>query len=106
MDELPVATLDSQAPIDELTVCLTPMLRQLPAKYAQAIEFIDYQGFSQQDLAVKVGISVSGAKSRVQRARLLLKGLLAACCQFEFDVKGNVMDYHPKLDNCNKCQEK
>jgi RNA polymerase sigma-70 factor, ECF subfamily len=50
-----------------------------------------------------LGISLSGAKSRVQRARKKLKELLLECCHFEFDRYGTVFDYHPK--NCTKCCE-
>jgi RNA polymerase sigma-70 factor (ECF subfamily) len=76
------------------------MLRCLPRKYRQALELTEMQGFSQTELAARLNISVSGAKSRVQRAREKLKEALLDCCHFEFDRYGRVIDYHA---NCAEC---
>ncbi len=53
--------------------CLTEKLATLPEKYRQALELSEVQGLSQLDLATRLNISYSGAKSRVQRARQMLK---------------------------------
>jgi hypothetical protein len=39
-------------------------------------------------------------KSRVQRARRLLKGLLEQCCAVELDRSGAVTTYHPTSATC------
>ena len=39
-------------------------------------------------------MSVSGAKSRVQRARTRLKAMLLDCCHFELDRRGRVTNYY------------
>jgi RNA polymerase sigma-70 factor (ECF subfamily) len=44
----------------------------------------------------RAGISVSGAKSRVQRARARLKALLPDCCYFELDRRGKVINYYDR----------
>jgi RNA polymerase sigma-70 factor (ECF subfamily) len=64
------------------------------------LELTDIKGLSQADLAVRLGISLSGAKSRVQRAREKLKEAFLDCCHFEFDRFGRVIDYHA---NCPEC---
>jgi RNA polymerase sigma-70 factor (ECF subfamily) len=48
------------------------------------------------ELAKRLGISVSGAKSRVQRGRQQLKEMLLECCEFEFDRRGRVYDCTPR----------
>jgi RNA polymerase sigma-70 factor (ECF subfamily) len=48
----------------------------------------EIEGKTQNHLAIKQNISLSGAKSRVQKARLLLKEMLLDCCTFEVDKSG------------------
>jgi RNA polymerase sigma-70 factor, ECF subfamily len=81
-----------------LAPCLRSMIQGLPAKYREALVLTEYEGLSQRDLATRLGISFSGAKSRVQRAREQLKGILLQCCRFELDHLGKIIDYSP---NCN-----
>jgi RNA polymerase sigma-70 factor (ECF subfamily) len=54
------------------------------------------------ELARRLGISASGAKSRVQRARARLKEAVVACCAVYLDAAGGVDDYAPG-PNC-QCQ--
>ncbi len=91
---------------DEIVSCLKPMIDDLPEKYKQAIILADIKGMTQKELAEKLGLSLSGAKSRVQRAREKLKRMLLECCHFEFDRRGNILDYQPKEQNCLYCARK
>jgi RNA polymerase sigma-70 factor (ECF subfamily) len=86
---------------EKLAPTLKALTAQLPSKYREALQLSDLEGIKQTDLAAKLGISVSAVKSRVQRARKMLKELLLECCHFEFDRYGTVFDYHPK--NCQRC---
>ena len=79
--------------VRELTPCLTRMVELLPEPYRQAMTLAHFDGMSQQDIADRLGISLSGAKSRVQRARGQLRDMLLDCCRVERDVRGNVVDY-------------
>ena len=72
------------------------MVESLPDDYRQALLLTEYEGLTQRELAERLGLSVSGAKSRVQRAREKLKEMLLDCCHFEFDRLGRVIDYQPK----------
>ncbi len=74
---------------------LKTMIEELPEKYAQALLLTEFQGLTQKELAQRLGISVSSAKSRVQRARKMLKDSLMRCCHFEFDRYGTIIDSHP-----------
>ena len=53
-----------------------------------------------KEYAVKAGISYSGAKSRVQRARIMLKDMLMQCCHYQFDKYGTVFDIQQKCRCC------
>lgn len=72
---------------------LFDMVEELPQIYRDAILLTEYQGLTQKELALRMNISLTGAKSRVQRARKMLRDLLLQCCHFEFDKYGTVIDY-------------
>ncbi len=44
--------------------------------------------------AGRLGIGVSGARSRVPRARARLRSLLLDCCHFGLDPRGKVVNYY------------
>jgi RNA polymerase sigma-70 factor (ECF subfamily) len=87
-------TEDVRAAEAELAPCLAPMVTRLAEPYKSAIELTSLQGLTQSAAARHAGISVSGMKSRVQRARSQLKQMLLHCCQVEVDARGGVADYH------------
>lgn len=71
--------------------CLRDMLDTLPTKYKEALELTELQNVSQLDLAERLQISYSGAKSRVQRARQMLKEKMDQAYQIKVDAYGNVL---------------
>lgn len=93
---------DEPDAVSQLASSVKGMLKCVPEKYRQALELTELQGLSQVELAARLDITVSGAKSRVQRAREKLKEAFLDCCHFEFDRLGRVVDYHP---NCQKCAD-
>lgn len=70
---------------------LLPMVSLLPDEYAEALEVCDLGGVEQRVYAEQKGLSISGAKSRIQRGRRMLEELVRACCDLEQDVRGNVI---------------
>ncbi|SKA44272.1 RNA polymerase, sigma subunit, SigZ [Chitinophaga eiseniae] len=80
-------------PEEEYTLagCLRPMMETLPEIYRQALILTELDGYTQKQYADIAGISVSGAKSRVQRARERLKEIILQCCEYEFDKYGNIL---------------
>ncbi len=78
------------------------MIESLPDEYRTAL-LLDTQGVPQAEIGARLGISLPGAKSRVQRARAKLRQMLFDCCHFEFDRVGKVIDYHPRSDCCVQC---
>jgi RNA polymerase sigma-70 factor (ECF subfamily) len=86
-----------------LNESLRRMIHNLPELYRDAIVLTEIEGISQVELAKRLGLSVSGAKSRVQRGRQALKEMLLDCCQFEFDRRGRVYDCTPRGKDCPEC---
>jgi RNA polymerase sigma-70 factor (ECF subfamily) len=84
----------------DLAPCLTPLIERLPEHYREAVRLVEMEGLPQRELSERFAVSLSGAKSRVQRGRDKLKDLLLHCCQVELDKRGNVMDYHPEAEGC------
>ena len=83
-----------------LALSVKIMLNDLPDIYREALVLTEYEGLTQKELAERLGISLSGAKSRVQRARQMLKQMLLDCCHFEFDRRGAISDYQPRCTCC------
>ncbi len=90
---------------DDMTACLEPMINNLPDKYKEVIILSHFRGLSQKEMAEKLGISYSGVKSRVQRARAKLREMFLECCHFEFDSLGNILEYQHKGDSCGYCHK-
>ena len=84
----------------DLAGCLQPLVAQLPEIYREALDRVDLAGQSHHVAAAEVGISTSGMKSRVQRARRQLKELLTDCCAVQVDRLGAVASYHPNTGTC------
>jgi len=87
--------------VSELFPSVRAMVMSLPAQDRQALILTEYQGLTQKELAERLGLSLSGAKSRVQRARAKLKQQLLDCCHFELDRRGHVIDYQPRCLCCS-----
>jgi RNA polymerase sigma-70 factor (ECF subfamily) len=87
----------------DIESCLQPLIGRLPDKYRRALVLSEIEGLPQRRVAEELGISLSGAKSRVQRGRAMVKDLLTACCRFEFDRRGTMVDYEVKEPGCKIC---
>ncbi|MBK7777757.1 MAG: sigma-70 family RNA polymerase sigma factor [Sandaracinaceae bacterium] len=83
---------DERAAAVSLAGCLASMIEQLPEPYRQAIELSEIRGMTQAEAAALVGISLSGMKSRVQRGREHLKGIIHEFCRVSTDVRGGVVE--------------
>lgn len=83
-------------------------LERLPDSYREAIRLHELEGLKQHEVATRLGISVSGAKSRIQRGRRQLKQVIDDCCQLEQDRRGNVLAYSRRpngkpIERCDDC---
>ena len=94
---------DSGEHRSELAGCLRPMIEQLDEDYREAIMLVEFEGLTQQAAAKRIGLSLSGMKSRVQRGRSQLKRKLDDCCLIELDQRNGITDYSvrdPKRSPC------
>jgi len=94
-DEVELAA-EPDADLPDLACCLRKFIDQLTPAHREALLLTEWDGVPQTALAERLGLSSSGAKSRVQRARSELKGLLISCCRFEFDRRGNIVEISPR----------
>jgi RNA polymerase sigma-70 factor, ECF subfamily len=85
----------------EVASWLAPMMELLDAPDREALRLVDLEGLGQKELAERLGLSVTGAKSRVQRARKHLKEILLDCCDVELDRRGNALSYTPRSAACS-----
>lgn len=105
-EELPeelIAPEEESDAVRELAPCLTPLIAKLPESYREAIELSEIEGLTQQETAQRLGITLSGAKSRVQRGRAKLQEMLLACCEVERDHRGAIVDFEPKTRCERRC---
>ncbi len=92
---------DDKHPLNDcVETCLMDMLAELPDKYREALELTEVQNLSQTDLATRLNISYSGAKSRVQRARVILKEKMEERYNIKADSYGNIVVCENKVP-CN-----
>ncbi len=104
LDGPEMADMTEDLPDDDIVTELFPavrtMVKSLPEQDRQALILTEYQGLTQKEFGERMGLSFSGAKSRVQRAREKLKQMLLDCCHFEVDRRGHVIDYQPRCQCC------
>lgn len=96
---LPSEEPDDDAAHRTLLPSIRKMVDVLPEPYREAITLTEFEGISQKQLSERLGISFSGAKSRVQRGRAMLRNMLEQCCHFEFDAYGTIIEYR-KVGQC------
>lgn len=74
----------------------------LPETYREAVRLSELEGLSQKEVAQRLGISASGARSRVQRGRKLVRQALDDCCRVTLEA-GEVVDVRPNQCGCEAC---
>lgn len=88
--------VDEVDTVDNLAACLPRVLSELAEEDREAIKLCDLQGMPQADFAKLKGLTLSAAKSRLQRARLRMKQQMTLVCQVQMDPKGHVLDFVPR----------
>jgi len=80
---------------DQMGRCVQDKMDFLPPNYRTVLVLADMMGFSTQEIAEILGISVANVKVRVHRARARLRAILQKHCAFETDER-NVLVCEPK----------
>lgn len=86
---------------DELAACVARFVAELPPEQREAITLVELEGVSQKDAAERLGLSHSGMKSRVQRARAELRRRFERACALELDARRKVIECEPRA--CGAC---
>jgi RNA polymerase sigma-70 factor (ECF subfamily) len=105
MEDIPESLIEedstnTDSAVEEMKSCIMPVIDSLDEKYREAVTLTEMEGLSQKELASKLNISYTGAKSRVQRGRAAVKDTFSKYCTFKYDSCGNVVGYD---DSCGKC---
>lgn len=95
-EELPQPEPEPLPVVDTLSQCLPRILAELSEEDRLAIVLCDIEGQTQQRLANRLGISLPGAKSRLQRARKRLRQHLETACKVRLDANGAVCCFTPR----------
>jgi RNA polymerase sigma-70 factor (ECF subfamily) len=85
--------------------CLKVLMTTLPEKYRTPLELTELENVSQYELAERLNMTYSGARSRVQRARKMLKDRLEELYNITTDAYGNVIACEDRTPCCcnRKC---
>lgn len=75
---------------------IRPLLSLMPVSYAEPLRLADLEQMPQQEVANRLSLTLSGAKSRIQRGREKLRHLLEECTFIETNEKGEVLSIEAK----------
>jgi RNA polymerase sigma-70 factor (ECF subfamily) len=105
IDETILGTCGADDPdIGPLMASFRRMIHALPDGYREAVILADIEELPHKEVADRLGLTLSATKSRVLRGRAMLRESLDACCRFERDRRGAVIDCTPhKLQSCRDC---
>lgn len=102
--EIPERWEEQQEDIyEEAAGWIKPLIHLLPEEYATPLRLSDLEGIPQAEVAQQLNLSLTATKSRVQRARKKLKGLIVECFDVETDEQGHLTGLEVK-SSCTPLQ--
>lgn len=84
---------------------IDPLIGLLPKEYALPLRLADIEGLKQQEVADRLGLSLTAVKSRIQRARKMLQAEIKTCCHVELDEGGGLAHFSIK-ESCVSLKNK
>ncbi len=87
---------------EEVLSWLRPMAEALPEKYRCPLVMADFEGHTHREVAQELGLSRSGATSRIRRARVKLRERLRDCCEVEFGPEGRAVAFRRREERCEE----
>jgi RNA polymerase sigma-70 factor, ECF subfamily len=75
-------------------------IQKLPVEDREPLILTEIDGLDRQELAERLGISLSAAKSRVHRGRAKLRKVVDECCRLITDPYGRVIDWERRALKC------
>ena len=94
---------NEERPAHSAEDCLLPLIKKLPRKYMDAVLLGEIRGLKQSEVAQILGISLSGAKSRIQRGRKLIQQGYVNCCNYTINEKGLLIGDAKTEEECRVC---
>lgn len=95
---------DQNIAFSEATNFILPILNFLPKEYAVPLKLSDIDNMKQADIAKELNLGLPATKSRIQRARKLLKAEFITCCHFEIGTNGSIVSFDIKK-SCEPLQK-
>ena len=83
---------------------ILPMINLLPREYSIPLKLSDVDGMKQQQIAEHLQLGLPATKSRIQRARRMLKDVFAECCIMEMNSAGQLITFDIRPD-CKPLQK-
>ena len=74
---------------------LVAMIQSLPQPYDQTLMLAEIERLPHKEVAKRQGVTLTCAKSRIQRGRKLLRKKLFSACNIELDHRGSMLDCEP-----------
>ncbi|QED37831.1 sigma-70 family RNA polymerase sigma factor [Antarcticibacterium arcticum] len=102
-ETVPASEENEETPTHTAGDCLLPLIKKLPKKYREAVLLSDIQGLKQNKVAEILGMSLSGAKSRIQRGRKLIQQGFVNCCDYTINEQGFLVGDDKTEDECKVC---
>jgi RNA polymerase sigma-70 factor (ECF subfamily) len=72
------------------------LIETFPPEDREVLTLTEIDGLSREELAAELKISLTAAKSRVQRARAKLRKTVEECCRLVTDPYGRVIDWRKR----------
>ena len=101
-----LAADDAEDARQEVASCLAPVVERLSPADRDAIVLTELEGLRLADAAARAGLSLSGMKSRVQRARRRLRQAMLDCCHLALDARGTPTSCAKREPSSGSCCEK
>lgn len=89
----------------QLAAYVRGVVEGLREPHREALMLTEYEGLTQPELAERLGISLTAAKSRVQRARAEVRRVIEECCRVATDAYGQVTECTRKSATGCDCGE-
>ncbi|MDO6761687.1 sigma-70 family RNA polymerase sigma factor [Tamlana sp. 2_MG-2023] len=93
--------LNHQAYDENIFVWLHNFMNRLPKKYALPLYLSDIKELPQKEVAAQLGLTLTATKSRIQRARKMLKEKFEECGKIEAS-EHQLLSYHITKTCCLK----
>lgn len=85
---------------EHIAAWLPAAIELLPESQREIVRLFELEQVSQQEIAQRLGLSLTAVKSRVRRGRAALVETVDQCCVFELDRRGNILDFQRREDDC------